>query len=658
MGDRIMTRDKFIHVDRSDALCRKGWQHALAGLSLAGLLLPMGACTDKNKDTQPTAAADGKQATDEVVDGKAQDGNQAVGEPGQKPVAVVPAEPIPDAALLKPSADILGHFMVPNASKMLSDIRSYMSTPMVEGMLNEATLRSMAMMALDSHGNLAQNIELDKPFGCAVADVKMYQQKALACLAGYKGGVNQLIQDLGKNGAAEAGDHAAAYTFGNETLYFDDLEGAVVITLDKGMFAKAKGYLDDNMLKRAPSVTADFEVAVLISSTFDRYRSDLEGLFAMIEEASNEAPKTGEPKVDAALSALQSAQKGMTRQSISRLGEYSQMTFTSDVGSKGLAFGMSLVAKPGTRAADEAAKYGGRTISKEVVEGMPKGTILLVAGNSDPNTVDMPEVKQAFEMLGAAWGGITGNDSKVAVAALDKFVHERRDVFTGESVFAFVHEPGGVGAIVIDSVLAPGKTSEQLWKSWTQAFTPQAVLGPDFSQYVTWRFEHGALTVDGVSVDRFVIEPTEAAKGMMKIPGDKMAEIEKWVGGIKLTIDRAEFDGHVINTVGPKVEDAIIKRAIAARRGKDSLKDDAGIASLLRNAPGSSGFFAVDVHAGINWLKSFPEVAKELNIPGPVGQNLADVYITFYQHKNGASGGEFVVGQQLIDQVRAFASKM
>jgi len=32
--------------------------------------------------------------------------------------------------------------------------------------------------------------------------------------------------------------------------------------------------------------------------------------------------------------------------------------------------------------------------------------------------------------------------------------------------------------------------------------------------------------------------------------------------------------------------------------------------------------------------------------------------MTFYQHKTGEAGGEFVFGQQLIDQLRAFASKM
>lgn len=661
MGDRIMKRDQLNKFDRSNRSRPRGWKHAFACLSLGAFILPMGACTGEKKPEaqNDTAAADSKT---EANAGEQPAGGKTAGptdQGQQNVVATAPATPLAAGKLLEPSTEVLGHFMVPNATKLLADIRSYMSTPMVEGMLNESTLRSMAMMALESRGNLAQNIELDKPFGCAVGDVKVYQQKAVACIAGYKGGVNQLIQDLGKNNAAEAGKHAAAYKFEGQVVYFDDLEGAVAITLDDGMFDKAKGYLKTNMVGRAANLNADFEFAVLIGSTFERYRSELDGLLALIEAASAEAPKTGDPKLDAALQSIQSTQKGMTKQSINRLAEYSQMTFTGDVGAKGLGFGMSLVAKPGTRAAEEAAKYGGRSVSKAMLEGMPKGTIMMIAGNSDPNSVDMPEVKQAFEMLGGAWAGLTGGDKATAVNALNTYVQEHRGLYTGESVFAFVHQPGGVGGIVVDAALMPGKSGNDLWKKWTQTFTPEAVLGPEFSQYVTWKYQTGALTADGVTVDRWVIEPTEKAKGLMKISPSDQAEIDKWLGGLKLTIDRAEFDGHVVNTVGPKVEDAIIKRAIAARRGKDSLKGDAGLDTILRNAPEASGFFALDIHAGIEWLKSFPEPAKDLNkIPGPVGTNLADVYITFHMHKNGESGGEFVIGQQLIDQVRAFASKM
>ncbi|MGB1013817.1 MAG: hypothetical protein ACPG4T_06775, partial [Nannocystaceae bacterium] len=506
---------------------------------------------------------------------------------------------------------------------------------------------------------LAQGIDLSKPMGCALGDVKMYQQKSLACIAGYNGGVKQLITDLGKTNATEAGKHAAAYKMGNEVLYFDDLDGAVAITLDDGMYDKAKGYLKDNIVARGPSISADFEFAILIGSTFEKYRSELDGLMALIDSASNETPKTGQPRLDAALKAMQDTQKGMTKQSVDRLAEYTQMTFTGDVSAKGLVFGMSLVAKPGTRAAEEAAKYGGRHVSKAMLEGMPKGTILMFGGNTDPNSMDVPEVKQAFTMLGGMWAGLTGGDAAVAVTALNNFTQERRELYSGEAAMAFFHQPGGVGGLVMDSALAPGKSTQESWKAWTQAFTPVAFLGAEYSQYVTWSFQPGALTVDGVSVDRWVIEPTEKALGMMDIPPADKAEIEKWVGGLKLTIDRAEVDGHVLQTMGPKVEDAVMKRAIAARRGKDSLAGDAGLAKVLEHAPHASGMFAVDVRAGVEWLKSFPEPGKELGkLPGPLGNNLGDVYMTFYQHKTGEAGGEFVFGQQLIDQLRAFASKM
>lgn len=112
-------------------------------------------------------------------------------------------------------------------------------------------------------------------------------------------------------------------------------------------------------------------------------------------------------------------------------------------------------------------------------------------------------------------------------------------------------------------------------------------------------------------------------------------------------------------TIAPKKEDAFAARAVKAANGDGSMSGDAGVGALLDRNPGISFMMGLDIKAGIDWLKTFPEAARDLaNIPAPVGSNLADVYVTSIYGKDGKSRARFAIGQQLIDQLRAMADKM
>ena len=82
---------------------------------------------------------------------------------------------------LSPGEDVLGHFSVPSGKRLLDDIKTHFSTPMVSGFLDDQALRSLAAAQLGSRRDIAFNLNIEAPFGCAVVDFKAYENGPIAC---------------------------------------------------------------------------------------------------------------------------------------------------------------------------------------------------------------------------------------------------------------------------------------------------------------------------------------------------------------------------------------------------------------------------------------------------------------------------------------------
>ena len=83
--------------------------------------------------------------------------------------------------------DALGHFVVPNASRLLSEVRTQATPAKSAAFLNEASLRAMASLGLGARAGLAEHIALDQPMGCVLVD-DLATDVPVACAVGYAGG--------------------------------------------------------------------------------------------------------------------------------------------------------------------------------------------------------------------------------------------------------------------------------------------------------------------------------------------------------------------------------------------------------------------------------------------------------------------------------------
>jgi hypothetical protein len=386
---------------------------------------------------------------------------------------------------------------------------------------------------------------------------------------------------------------------------------------------------------------------------FDRYRGVITPLLEQFSNAGATPPATGNPAIDNAVQAFTAYQKRSSKQSFDRIAEISQFTLFFSVEPAGVMFGGAAFPKPGSRMAQEAAQFGGMKLDGANAAIAPTGTAMLAAFHTNPRVYEMASVADMRKLVAETWAPVSGRDAASIEAAFAAFQTEQATLYDGQNMFAFGNEQGAPIAVMIASHLAAGKAARESWKAWSQAFTPDAVLGSNFSQYLTWKFTPDAANVDGVPVDRWTIEPGPAVKKMEgQMPPDAKAMIDKVLGGLFLHIDRAEVGGHVVHTMAPKSEANYMKRVIAAVQGKNNVSAVPGVAKILARDPDAVGIMAVDLKQILDMARNMARYgAKPGNIPN-LGTDLADFYATFRNTSDGTSSMEFVVSQQLIEQLK------
>ncbi|HFE44789.1 MAG TPA: hypothetical protein ENJ18_04735, partial [Nannocystis exedens] len=240
---------------------------------------------------------------------------------------------VPGAIRLDHDAEeVLGHFALPNASKLLADVRQQLVVDQYKSFLDEAGLRSLVSMALEKRGMVAQNIELSQPMGCAVVDFKTWE-KPVACTFGYKGGVKALLTDLGDPGRkADSGDHVAIYEIEGEQLFIDSIGNHVVVAAHDDLYKKTKGYLKSDIVDRGGAMIGDFEVVAYTGTIWTRYQKEIEGLLAQFQELSASSPsETGNAKLDAVVKQWTEYNQQSTQKSLERFSQFDQVAFYINV---------------------------------------------------------------------------------------------------------------------------------------------------------------------------------------------------------------------------------------------------------------------------------------------------------------------------------------
>lgn len=623
-------------------------------LTLA-LAVPL-ACT--SKDEGEPAKADAAEAAADKDKAEGKEVAKAEGEAPVKPATMVPtglskavAEGLADTGAGRlDRGNALGHFMVPNASVLLEQVRTRATPAKQSAFLNEAMLRSLAGMQLGDRSAVAQHIALDKPMGCVMLDESTIELP-IACVVGYTGGVEAVITDLGDKGKqADAGGHGAHYRVEGEDVFIDELSGQVVITNNAAVFEKAKDYLGRNLIARADKVEDHVEFIAYPAAAMVRYADEVSSFMSLMSSAPPAA--TGNAFADA----MASYSTASTDRALQYYRELDQFELGAGFDEVGFVFRYAAFPTAGSSAQADMAGMLSSPIDPKFVSAQPAQTWLVSAYSIDTTKVWNADSAEAMRTaLIDAYAKEIGRTGDEVRTSIENFFTERSKIYGNDAVFSVMHLPGTQGGMVITQALkAPGR---DMWKSWSDDFSAETVLGTEGSQYVTWSFSQGVAEVEGLAVDRWTVELGPKAKAeIAKKPDPALAEIERRFGGLKIDIDRVELDDRAIYVVAPGASEQYLSSAIAAAKGGATIADNPGYDTVIGRSKHPATVMAVDGAKMLAWVREIAPPDATRKIPPGLGTDLSDFYAVF--DATGTSGvqrGEFGFSQKLIDQLRALA---
>ncbi len=614
----------------------------LAMIAAVASTLALPACKkDKNADLDADRA-------------RAQEGMAA------PPTAQASSRPVVPATRLAGRDAVLGHVLVPNGSQFLSEVKAQLAVGQVTPFVDEGFLRGMLAGQLGKRSGLAQNVELAQPIGCAVLSPKAFEMPA-ACHLNYKGGLEQLVKDLGDDGKqADAAGHAAHYVIDGQSLFVDSLGDALVVSGHADVFGKAKGYLEANLMGRAPRVASDIELVVYAGAILEQYREDLD---PVLETVTDPPPpdKAGDPKLDKVMRALTDYNAKSTRDTIQRISEMEQVTVGLGLERLGFVARFAMFPTEGSRLQKEAVATAGPPLDQALLGRLPASA--WCAGGGSYNREAMWNTQSTAEvvaLLSRSYSELAGRDPAQVEATVNAFAKETNQLYASDIAFALAHEPETVGGLVVVQPLKPGQSARSSWHAFANRFTPPNVLPKAYRNHVTWSFTADVATVEGVPVDRWTIEPTGKLLDQLNeemTRDDDLAAWESKLGGFRLVVDRAETDSRVTFVIAPNAEATYMKAALVAQQGSGGLVGEPGLAKVGQRQPSVTGLFAANVKKGAAWIRSLLPPKKAAELPDDLGTDLSDMFLTISTSDTGLSTGEFVISQPLMDQIRKVAEK-
>lgn len=607
------------------------------------------------KKDEPAAPTGDAKTADAKTDSKDTKGGTATGTPTgtSTGTGTNPADsPLSPATQIQ-RGSVLGHFVIANGSTLISETGAQLVPTAQAAMVNEQTLRSLAGAGLGDRGKLATNLDLSKPLGCAVIDSAV-TTVPVACVVGYTGGATALAADLGNEGkAADAAGHVAKFTVDGQDIFIDDLGGSAVVSNHADLFASAKGYLETNIIGRAGALASDIEIVVFPSAAMTRYEPMLAPILEQLKKVQAAAPTGDNPFAKA----MQGYQSKQNERLVKMVKEMDQFTIAFSLEPVGFVARTAMFPVAGSDLEKETKLAAAGGFDSKMLEELPKSSFLVAGYASNLHKVaDSPTFSEMKTSLVAAYAESVGKDAATVSAAIDAFIKENDAIYGDHASFALFHEAGTVGGLVALTELEAGQSGRDSWKTWSAAFTPEAVLGAEAAKKVTWSFQADAATIGGVAVDRWTIEPTaETAAQIRKEGGEELAKWEPRLGGLKLVVNRIEADGKAAFVISPGADDKAVQAAVDALNGTNGLSGDPGLSNILTRNAGVSGMFAVNVKAGADWLKELVPPDKAAQIPADLGNDLDDVFMASSNAATGSTSSEIVVSQKLIDQIRALA---
>ena len=534
------------------------------------------------------------------------------------------------AAPLLEHKGVLGHFMMGNAVESVKEIKEQATPDNYKNMVDLEGLKSLAAMQLGERGKVAINVDLTKPFGCALVDSRV-TEAPIACVVGYTGGAEALVSQLGDaSRMPDAKGHTAAYAVEGQEVYIDALGDHVALSNHPEVFGAAKDYLERNIVGRADAAIADFEVVVYPNAALARYADEMKAFTTLLDDLAKDAPMT-------------------SADLRKRVEELDQIAIGVGFTPAGAHLSAATHATPGSDLAREFDSTYGGIMNVDFAGKLPSSTFVFAAMQSGAGITEGDNWKKTVELLSESLGKEFGMSADDLRREFESFVDEEAELYSRDTAMGMLYEPGTLGAFVLEvGKKSPGRDK---WKAWSERFTTTAILPPKEREAVEWSFEVGATTIEGIEIDRWSIGPTR--KALEEAGSDPDLErIRKLWPDLTVNIDRAELDDRVIFIVAPVESDAYMQSAIKSTQGGKTIRDRKGWDGLATERPNITALYAVDVAGGIEWLRPLLEPGDAAEIPSPLGAGLDDVTIVLRHPAPGVIAGSFNVSQEFIDHLK------
>ncbi len=637
----------------SSATPRPSTRRPRAGHLALGLLLGLGACKKDEANAEKAA---------EATTGSEEPGGARGDEASAVKVAAAPAG-LPNLSSAGSASGVYGHVLVPNGGDLLERVQKHLAVPKVAPFVNEGFLRGIAASQLDQRGNLAQNVRLDQPLGCAVLDPKAFEMPAV-CVAGYTGGLAQLLKDLGEEGKqADAGGHAAHYQVGGQSLYLDEVGGEVALSGHPDAFGKAKGYLQEQLIGRAGKASGQLELVIYPGAIARAYQSEVEPFLDALEQQSASDPKTGDPDLDRALKVWSESNQKSTRNMFQNLLDLEQVSVSLAVEDAGTSVRVGGIPAKGSNLAQQLAAARAGAIDPAFAGAVPAETAVLVASSQNrEGALKVPSSQESMRAMAEAYAAFARRDPKATAEAFADYMERVTKTYGEQGTLALLRLPDtAFGAIMVQQTKVSDDVVRALWDEIAKKATPHALLPKKLQDKVTWSFETLPASAGQPATDRFTLEAIgDAAKALDEAfaKEEVLKRVKPWLGGSwKLVFDRVLVDGRMIVVFAPSAEATYVQAAVAATRGQGSILGGAAVERAASRMPGVNVFFGAHVGRVLDLVREVAPAKEAQQIPQGLGKDVDDM--AFYLRTTAEDGfeGELFFSQPLIDQVRNLISQ-
>ncbi len=606
----------------------------------AGLAVSLGGC-NKEEQAEPRSgeAAEGSGGGDaRALEAPAK------GAPAQPPVVRIAAD-----------QGILGHLLLRDASKLLADVQQKIMVGQSAAFVNEGFLRMALGGQLGDKKAVATNVRLDAPLGCAVVDAKD-AAAPVGCVFAYKGGLAQLEKDLGAGAKqADAAGHAAHFRVEGTDLFADVVGEHLAVAQDPKVLDATRGYLEKQLLGRAPQALGDVEIVGYPARVRAAYAEAVDEFLEMAAAGDDAPADVEDPQLRKAIEVWREYNATSTRQTFERLLSFDQMAFALSVEEAGLRLRLAMIPKPGAQEAKDTEAVLSKPADPAWLAKLPAGVALAFVARRDPvAALEMKSAKEAVEAMTRAYAAWTGKDPAKVRAAYDDAVRAGAAHYGEHQAFAVaVGGDAPVAVSLIQQTRGEGEGARGYLRDLFAKATPQALLPEKARGYATWRLEPDAAEVAGHKVDRIVIEGgpkfVEMAEAAVKKDPD-LAKVREVLGGWKLVVDTTFANGAQLLVWAPGGEKAAMERLLAAYEGKGGLGGGA-VARLAALESGAWFVAGLDAGALLTGLRSLvPEAMK--SVPAGIGGQLDDVAVAGSVAKGGIAHWQLLIRQAFIDGVR------